>query len=281
MMAVLTLSLIGSALLWYKVHDYEARLQISGQSAILRDFSSLWGPFLSHNTPVMAIFGSPGFYASEKLPLFIRLYDQRDPEDPQSSPEFKALNSTVGPLIGPRFDYASMGDALAVQRVTAFFGSAGLSVKALPAHLAIWETIGDANLIFVGAARMHPLLRRLPVKQDFELGADNQFHNRNPQPGEQEIYSTQSHRDSMTYAVVALYPGLKPGREVLLLGAHSSPGAMAAADFVTSHGSLKVMEQKIGLTPDGPRKYFQMLLRVYVDKDVPVKTEYVTHHLNR
>ena len=45
------------------------------------------------------------------------------------------------------------------------------------------------------------------------------------------------------------------------------------------YSALKIMEQKIGLTANA-RKYFQMLLRIHVDKDVPVKTEYVTHHLN-
>ncbi|HEU0142179.1 MAG TPA: hypothetical protein VFQ79_20830, partial [Bryobacteraceae bacterium] len=180
----------------------------------------------------------------------------------------------------PRFDYASMGDAIAVQRLTSFFGSAGISLKALPAHLAAWESIKDNNLIFIGAWRMHPLLRRLPVTQDFELGPDDQIHNQKPGPGELKIYTTPSHRDSMTYASVGVFPGLRPGREVFVVTAHSSPGAMGAVDFITNAGSVKLIRDRIGLSSSGPRKYFQMLLRVYVDNDVPMKTEYVTHHLN-
>ena len=82
----------------------------------------------------------------------------------------------------------------------------------------------------------------------------------------------------MTYAVVGCFPGLKAGREVFVLTAHSSSGATGAADFVTSPESVKLLCERVGLSGDGKRKYFQALLRVYVDNDVPIKTEYVTHH---
>jgi hypothetical protein len=281
---VLILLLAGSlalaAHMWRLSREHEAHLWISRQEEAIRLFSGVWGPFLTRSDPPMAVFGSPGFLASRRFPMFVRLYGMDDPDDPRSSPHFSEVDSAVGPLVGPRFDYASMGDAVAIQRLTAFFGSAGIPLKALPAHLVAWEALGDSNLIFVGAWRMHPLLRRLPVRQDFELGSDDQIYNRNPQHGEQQVYTTPSHRDSMTYAVVGLYPGLKPGREVLVLTAHSSPGAMAAADFVTSPGNVRIMEQRIGLSGK-TRRYFQMLLRVHVDKDVPIQTQYVTHHLNQ
>lgn len=280
LLALLAVSLIWAAALWLRLQERETRLRVSNQMATVRAFAPVWGPFFSREVPSVVIFGSPGFFASARYPLFARLYDQTDPDDPKSSPEFGEVNARIGPLSGPRFDYASMGDAIAVQRLTAFFGSAGISLRALPAHLAVWETIHDSNLIFVGAWRMHPLLRRLPVTQDFELGPDSQIYNRKPQPGEQEIYTTPSHRDVMTYAVVGLYPGLKPGREVMVLTAHSSPGASAAADFITSPSSMTIVQDRIGLSASGPRKFFQMLLRIHVDNDVPVKTDYVTHHLN-
>ncbi len=273
-------SLAWAAYVSWKMRGYEARLGLSAQAETVRRFSPLWGPFFSHTVPTAAVFGSPPFFASGQHSLFLRMYALRNPDDPRSSPEFDAIDSKVGPLVGPRFDYASMGDAIAVQRLTAFFGSAGIPVRASPAHLVTWDSIKDGNLIFIGAWRMHPLLRRLPIRQDFELGADEQIHNRNRQAGEQEIYTTPSHRDTMTYAVVGAVPGLVPRREVLIITAHSSPGAMGAVDFITSPGGLEIMEQRIGLSSAGPRKYFQMLLRIHVDNDLPVKTEYATHHVN-
>jgi hypothetical protein len=274
---LLIASLSGSAYLWIRLQ--KGAPQLAEAAEVQRAFSPLWGPFLKRQPASTAIFGSPPFFASGKYSLFVRLYGQTNPEDARSSPDFGEVDSKVGPLSGPRFDYASMGDAIAVQRLTAFLARAGVSLNALPAHVASWETVKDGNLIFVGASRMHPMLRRLPIVVDFELGADNQVHNRNPQSGEQQIYRTPSHRDAMTYAVVGLFPGLKPGREVFVITAHSSPGAEGAADFITGAESVQLLAQRVGLSAAAPRKYFQALLRVHVDNDVAVKTEYVTHHV--
>ncbi len=263
-----------------RLREYEAGLHVAAQAQTVRDFSPVWGSFLSHNVPTVVVFGSPAFFASGHYPLLLRLYSTKDPSDPRSSPDFAAVDSKVGPLAGPRWDYASMGDAIAVQRLTEFFGSAGVALRALPAHLAVWDSVKDGNLIFVGAWRMHPLLRRLPITHDFELGADDQIHNLKPQAGEQAVYTTPNHRNVMTYAMVGAFAGLKPGRDVLVVTAHSSPGAIGAVDFLTSPGSVKLMAQRLGLSSSGPRKYYQMLLRIHVDNDVPVKTEYITHHFN-
>lgn len=281
LVVLLAAALLWVAFLYRQLHQHEALLAVSARMATAREFSPLWGPFFSPRVPATAIFGSPPFFASRRYSLFVRSYGLANPDDPRSNPEFGEIERNVGPLDGPRFDYASMGDAIAVQRLTAFFASAGFQLNGLPAHLAAWESIKNHNLIFVGAWRMHPLLRRLPVTQDFELGADNQIHNRNPRPGEQSVYTTPSHRDAMTYAVVGTFPGLKPGLEVIVVTAHSSPGASGAIDYITSPGSFRVLRERLGLPASGPRKYFQTLLRIHVDNDVPVKTEYVTHHENQ
>ncbi len=265
-----------TVLLWRKVDLLEARLAAPRVAA--KEFEAVWSGFFNSTAPSILIFGSPPFFGSEKHRLFVRLYRPLDPDDPRSSPEFPNIEEKLGPMSGPRYDYASMGDAIGVQRLTAFFGSQGVALRALPAHLAQWNTIQDANLIFLGAARMNPLLRRLPIRQDFELGADDYIHNRNPQPGEQAIYATPSHRDSMSYAVVASYPGLLPGREILVLSAHSSPAAVGMVNFVTSPEGVRLIRETLKLRP-GEHKHYQVLLRVFSDNDTPVKTEYVTHHM--
>jgi hypothetical protein len=124
---------------------------------------------------------------------------------------------------------------------------------------------------------MNPLLQRLPVQQDFELGPDNQIYNRRPQPGEDKVYVTGDHRD-MTYAVVAHFPGLRPDREIMLLTAHSEPGILAAVAEVTRAENARALAEKLRRGPAGPSSYYQLLLRVAADRGVPVKTEYVTHH---
>jgi hypothetical protein len=277
-LVLLAASMTWTVLLWRKVNVLESNVAGARAAESSKELDAVWAAFFNPAVPAIAVFGSPPFFASARHGLFIRMYRSVDPDDPRSSPEFGDIDGKIGPLQGPRFDYASMGDAIGVQRLTAFFGSRGLALRALPAHLAVWDTVQEANVIFLGAARMNPLLRRLPVQQDFELGADGYIHNRNPRPGEEAVYVTPSHRDTMSYAVVATYPGLLPGHEIMVLAAHSSPGAVGVVNFVTSPEGVRVIREKLKLQP-GERKHFQVLLRVFADNDAPVKTEYVTHHL--
>jgi hypothetical protein len=281
--AVLT-GLLLAALVWggwqYRtLQAYESTMGLSARANAIQESAPLWGPFFDRSVPTVAVFGSPAFFAGSQRRLFLRLYGLTDPDNARSSPQFSEVDRLVGPLAGPRFDYASMGDAIAIQRLSAFFASAGIALRALPAHRASWEAVKDGNVVFVGAWRMHPLLRRLPIEQEFEFLNGSQIRNRNPQPGEQEVYSTTSHRESMTYALVGSCPGLQPGREVFVVNAHSSPGAIGAVDFITTPGSIRLVQERVGLSAEGPRKHFQMLLRVYVDNDVPMKVEYVTHRV--
>jgi len=246
----------------------------------IKEFASLWHGFFNPAVRNVLIFGSPPFFASTKHGVFVRMYRYTDPNDPRSSPEFGDVDRKIGPLVGPRYEYASMGDAIGALRLSRFFGARGFELQALPAHLAEWTTLQDDNLIFLGAARMNPLLRRLPIRPDFEMGPDDSVHNRNPQPGEQSVYATPSNSQTLSYAVVGYYPGLVPGREILVLTAHGSPGTVGAVEFVTSAEGVKLLREKLRLDPKED-KHFEVLLRVFPDNDVAVKTEYVTYHLIR
>lgn len=242
------------------------------------EFAPVWGRFFSPGTETFVVFGSPLFFASERGGFFLRSPGLNDASKLLSDPDFRRMQERFGPLSGPRYDYALMGDAMAIQRLTAFLGRAGRTLTAVPAHQASWDSIKDGNIIFLGAPRTNALLQRLPVQQDFEWGPDQNIHNRNPQPGEQKTYITQSHRDAATYAVVACFPGLRPNREVLLLTAHSEPGVLAAVEYVTQAESVRAMIEKLQLADPGKPRHYQVLLRVVVDKGAAVKSEYVTHH---
>lgn len=250
-----------------------ARQQLPG-----REFAPIWGPFFSPGTETYVVFGSPLFFAGERAGVFLRQPGLNDASKLLGDPDFQRMQERFGPLSGPRYDYAFMGDTIALQRLTAFFGRAGRVLTAVPAHLANWDSIKDGNIIFLGAPRTNPLLQRLPVQQDFEWGPDQNIYNRNPQPGEQKTYATPSHRDAATYAIIASFPGLRPNREILLLTAHSAPGTLAAVEYTTRSESVRLMTEKLQLGLPGKPKHYQMLIRVLVDQGAPVKSEYVTHH---
>jgi hypothetical protein len=254
------------------------RRQLARQAIAPQDFAPLWGRLLERGTEATVVFGSPLFFINEENNLFLRLMGVNEAGRFRVDPAFQAMERRIGTLLGPRYDYALMGDARALQLLTAFFVGAGCNLRAVPADQAAWDDLQGSNIIFLGAARMNPLLGRLPVQQDFELGPDNQFHNRNPQPGEEESYLTSSHRD-MTYAVIAHFPGLRADREIMLLTAHSQPGIMGAISEITRPETARALAQKLRPGPAGEVFHYQVLLRVIADRGNPVKTEYVTHHV--
>jgi len=251
------------------------RRELARQEVARKDFAPLWGRMLDSGADVTVVFGSPVFFISSRHNLFVRLLGVNDPARFRMEPGFQGMEQRLGPLLGPRYDYALMGDARALQQLTAFFVRLGCNLRAVPADRAVWDDLHGRNILFLGAARMNPLLQRLPYEQDFELGPDNNFYNRKPQPGEKEVYSTPDHR-SMTYAVVAHFPGLRAGRDIMVLAAHSEPGVLAAVSEVTRAETARALAQRVGL--DRAPAHYQLLLRVMADRGEPVKTEYVTHH---
>jgi hypothetical protein len=285
-MASVLLALLAAAfLILWGTSEYRLSRVLSlqresaSQQLPLPELLPIWRPFIAPGSKNFAVFGSPIFFASPQYNLFVRPHQINEAANLTTDRQLLSLQERFGPLAGPRYDYTLMGDAIALHRLTAFMIGYGASLTAMAAHEAVWDSIKDGNIIFLGAPRMNPLMRHLPVQQDFEWDADQNVRNRNPQPGEQEVYSTPSHENVVSYAVVAALPGLRPDREILVLAAHGGPGTQAAVDYLTRIETVRTINQKLKLSDTGERKHYQMLLRVFVDKGAPVKTEYITHHM--
>lgn len=238
-LAAAMLSIAWAAVLQHRINAWESRFGMSRAEAVAHDFVTIWGGFLSVDSPALVVFGSP-----------------------------EGVN-------GQSPEYAAMGDAMAVQRLTSFFASAGAPLRALPAHLANWDSAADGNLILLGAWQMNALMRGLPVQQDFAFGPDGIVFNRNPQTGEPLAYNPPS---GTAFAIVATYAGLKPGRAILAIMTEHPAAPVGAVDFLTDRRSAEVLMARLKANPG--RGHFQMLLRVYFDHGAAVKTEYVTHHVD-
>jgi hypothetical protein len=283
-------SLVLAGYSYYNYRQIREVLQSSrGFESSASEFQPIWGPFLTPNVSTYVVFGSPIFFASPDHSLFLRPYDVNDAQGLESNPVFQQLRGRFGMLTGPRYDYALLGDMLAVHRLTDFFARRGGSVVALPSYKTTWDAIQNGNIILLGAPRMNHLLRHFPRPLNFEWDPDQNIRNRNPQPGESEIYTARFHEgfyDSQpgakiqahTYAIVASFPGLRPNREILIVSVHGGPGLWETVDYLTRVETVRPLLERMQLPKSGERQHFQMLLRVYVDRGIPIRTEYVTHH---
>lgn len=276
---LLGLLLIWAGFLYRDNLSLQRQVEAAPWQVMDTELAAFWEHYFAPGARNFVVFGSPVFVASERDNYFLRWGGLNESNASSMDPRFNTMQRRFGPLSGPRYDYALMGDAIALHRVTAFFGRSGGNLTAVASHLATWESIKSGNIIFLGAPRMIPLLARLPVEQDFEWDAEHNVVNRNPQPGEADRYVTSSHYDEATFAVIASHPGLRAGCRVLLLTAHSAPGTLAAVEYVTQPETVRALIQRLGSGEGAAQRHFQMLLRVIVDTGNPVKTEYVTHHM--
>jgi len=251
----------------------------------------IWGRFLTPGVETYVVFGSPIFLASPDHSLFVRPYGIKEAQGLESNPAFQELQKRFGLLTGPRYDYALLGEVLAVHRLTDFLVRRGGNLTALPSYKTTWDAIQNGNIILLGAPRMNHLLRHFPRSMEFEWDSEENIRNRKPQPGEQASYTAKFHEgffdrqnspeviDAQTYAIVALIPGLRPNREMMMVSVHGGPGLWESVDYLTSSETLRPLVRQLRLGTKGADEHFEMLLRVYVDRGIPVRTEYVTHHM--
>ncbi len=271
-------ALIWAAVLFRESRSLRSEIEAGRPPRVGRDLVSIWGDFFTPGARNSVVFGSPIFFASQREALFLRWGGLTRATSSPRDRQYQAMEKRFGPLSEPRCDYTLTGDTLALHELTAFFGRAGVDLAAVPACHAAWEPISEGNIVFLGAPRMIPLLTRLPVQPDFEWDADHNVVNHKPRPGEQIKYATSSHYDATSYAIIAALPGLRPNRQILLLTAHSEPGVRAAVDYMTQPETAQELVQKLAAAAAAQRKYYQVLLRVFVARGSQIKSEYVTHH---
>ena len=80
------------------------------------------------------------------------------------------------------------------------------------------------------------------------------------------------------YALVTRVRGVEGWGEVLALASTTTEGTWAAVEYVTNHATLRELMSKIE-TPAGLPDRYQVVLRCRFKEQVPIRTEYVTHHV--
>ena len=136
-------------------------------------------------------------------------------------------------------------------------------------------------MIFLGAPKINPPTRDLPIDADFicEFG---EIRNLRPRPGEQRSYGiTRVPTDGPVvegHVLVTRSSKSDMFGEVVVIGSPVSEGTWAAADFISKPNYLRTLLSHIA-RPDGqlpPR--FQVVLRFRMKSEVPLEITYVTHH---
>jgi hypothetical protein len=198
----------------------------------------------------------------------------------------------VGEILGRRFRpqadvYTGIGDALGAHQIARWLEARGIRVQMANSNYLGLSDVENRNLVVVASARFQTLLQTLDRPRSIEFDPDDEpggMRISNPLPGEQAIYRprTSDMGVSTSYALVTLWPGLKPVWRILYLSGIETWSTQGAAQYVLDDGRMRELQQLLDRDPEhGPRgrksPYFQVLLRVEA-KDTAVRSvQYLTH----
>jgi hypothetical protein len=178
--------------------------------------------------------------------------------------------------------YTGIGELSAVYDLTKLFDSHQASFTLKRSQLVAWDEAKSRNLIFIGASVENPSLRVLPPTVNFTPEAGSGFAgivNHHPKPGEPAVYSRPEHPLTTDYAIIALLPGVQPGKRVLLFSGLTTFGTQAAVEFLCRSDSVaEILKQVTG--PKGEIRPFEAVVQTTVGGGVALETRLVTLRLD-
>jgi hypothetical protein len=174
--------------------------------------------------------------------------------------------------------YTGIGELSAVYDLTRLFDSHGATFTLKRSQLVAWDEAESRNLIFIGASVENPSLRVLPPTVNFTQQAGSGFAaivNHHPKPGEPAMYARPEHPLTTDYAIIALLPGVQPGKRVLLFSGLTTFGTQAAVEFLCRPDSVaEILKQVTG--PKGEIRPFEAVVQTTVGGGVALETHLVT-----
>jgi hypothetical protein len=183
-------------------------------------------------------------------------------------------------------DYTGVGEILAAVAISNTLLPLTGPLPFKRSRLVTAYDLHHHNLIFLGSPGVNPILNDLPQPQNFVFRPApappvlwrSQLENVQPEAGELRFYQVE--RDPATgvlradYATVTLFPGIAPGRKILVLAGLTTSGTEAAAESITTLHGVTELAGKLGVAnPSDPEKWpeaFQTLLRVELSRGLDV-----------
>jgi hypothetical protein len=124
----------------------------------------------------------------------------------------------------------------------------------------------------------NPSLRVLQPTTDFTMVASADSAgvvNVHPLAGEPAVYSRPERPLTTDYAIIALQPGIQPGRRMLVFSGLTTFGTQAAVDYVCHADTVALLLKKI-TGPKGEIRSFEAVLQTNIGGGVPLQTRLVT-----
>ncbi|MGC1783970.1 MAG: hypothetical protein WA708_15715 [Acidobacteriaceae bacterium] len=221
---------------------------------------TFWRPFFS-GTPPLVIYSNALFVGNSKKGLRYA---------PPASEE-TLTDSYID-------TYTGIGEVASVYRLARLFDAHHAQFILKRSLLVTWDEASLKNLIFVGSRAENPSLKVLPDTADFTMTSGPDFAgivNHHPKPGEPAIYSRPERPLTKDYAILALLPGVQPGKWILICSGLTTFGTQAAAEFITHPDTVEELLHA-GAFPRGTIRPFEAVLETTIAGGVPIETKLIT-----
>lgn len=223
-----------------------------------------WAPFFADNA-ALVIYSNAVFTGDSKNGL-----KYAPPSDPHG-----------GVLPGNYVDtYTGIGELASVYDLTQLFDLHHSHFILKRSMLVTWDEAQLNNLIFIGSVAENPSLRVLPSTRDFTMIAGDDYAgivNHHPKTGELALYQRPEHPMTKDYAILALMPGLQPGKKMLVFSGLTTLGTQAAVEFACRRDTAEQLLAAAG-GPHGEIRPFEAVLETTIGGGVPLETRLIAIH---
>lgn len=265
---------------------------VAGAADLQTAASAVWAPFLKAEAATLLVLSNPPVYrflnnsdakvaAKNSLPV-----PAEQGETLARALEDKMVMKQGGTpsLVLSTSSYTGIGEAIGLYHLTGLFRSADKEVTLKQSRTVTAEDLKNRNVILLGSAWVNDWVEKLPVKEDFVYTVNASIENTEPQPGEEREYrpryDEQTGAVREDYALITVKPGVTDEHRLMILAGLLSEGTQAAAEYVTRKEYLSDLNRRLQqmADKDGPPKYYQVLLKVSVDNNIPTTVSVLAIH---
>jgi hypothetical protein len=247
------------------------------------ELEALWQPFLQSNRALMVCLGTPLFVRFPNFGFF-RDPKANDWQEIEKSDRIAAARGALGKEVLPSYNFTGAGEASAAFLLGRLLTTRKRDMMITRSSILSWQQIGDDDVIFLGPPKFNLQLQAAALAQDIVIEPSG-IRNQKPNPGEPQFLEDrmQAGRTSegVTHALISRTLGPSGAGELLTIAGNASADTLAAAEWLTQPWHAKELAAKLRNPAGEIPRHFQVVLKVEFKQGIPVKSEYVYHHVLR
>lgn len=251
---------------------------VAAAAVVLMTAALMWHPWRAARAPQSAVdvFWRPFLNSDPPLVIYSNaLFEGSSTQGLRYAPPETVRPSNADGYVDT---YTGIGELASVYTLTRLFDAHHATFLLKRSLLVTWDEAQLRNLIFIGSRAENPSLRVLQPTSDFTMVAAPDSAgvvNVHPLQGEPAVYSRPERPLTTDYAILALQPGVRAGKQMLEFSGLTTFGTQAAVDFVCNPDTLGPLLKKV-TGPKGEIRPFEAVLQTTIGGGVPLQTRLVT-----